>query len=145
MKEFNDEKNFITIYKKLVKNPERFPFVVVKNRGYTFQMPCENVEKPTPVVSQEMNVGASKIRDEIKEYFMQNMIYMKNYYDFLNAKNAKQYLPYGGMSVSPQMQMYPQLNNSVNNNQANAYMNMMALLYLKNAQNQSMCTPTPLV
>jgi len=34
VKEFPDEKNFISIYKKLCKNPEKFPFIQVKNSSF---------------------------------------------------------------------------------------------------------------
>jgi len=156
MKEFNYEKNFITIYKKLINNPEKFPFVIVKNRG-NVPISQENSTDNTNtdlVGQQGEGVNPNTLKDELKGYFVQNMVNMKAYYDILQSKmiaNAimkndlqnRQYQyadmqnrQYPCMPFAP-AQFMPQVVNVVNDQQSE-YMNMMAFLYLKNIQSQQM-------
>jgi len=144
MKEFNDEKNFINIYNKLLNDPGKFPFVVVKNRVIV-QTPHENstdnTNSDSPVQRPEGNV--SKLNDEMQEYF--NMVNMSNYYNLLQSKMLANEI----MKTNLQNRQHPLMSfvspqfmpQSPYSNQGRSYMNMMAFLYLKNLQGQQTGKP----
>jgi len=152
--EFASEKNFISIYKQLVKNPEKFPFINIKsNVNNIFQRTNETSSETN--VSQkevpELNIVASEEdtesdQDKMKKYIAQGML--KGYCDYIAANKTMLSLQnmLGSLYSSRFMNVdanplaglmnYQIVNNMYNNpsNQANVINNLMMMNYMKNAQ-----------
>lgn len=134
--EFKEEKNFITIYKKLVSEPKKFPFIVLKNSiNYSVynqeistsfsSAEANNMEKfnqsinyfnitnqnsPRDLSSHSTNVF--QFMDELKNCFSDNMNQIKDYLDFFKSAYVNQnYVPIDNSSLLSYVQI---LNNCTN-------------------------------
>ncbi len=113
--EFKEEKNFITIYKKLISEPKKFPFIVIKNisnySSYNQEMstslssvsanPFEkfgqsvnyinfnNPSSPKDPSSQQNDVN--KFKHELKSCYSENMHLLKQYLDFFTKSMNQNY------------------------------------------------------
>jgi len=112
--EFKEEKNFITIYKKLISEPKKFPFIVIKNSSnnssYIQELstslssvsanPFEkfsqsvnyfnfnNQSSPKDFSTQQNDVN--NFKDELKNCFAENMHQLKQYLDFFTKSFVSQ-------------------------------------------------------
>ena len=149
MSKFDQEKNFISIYKKLIKNSYKFPFIQIKsnenyfppNRDQTRQsitsLSNNNQDTGKNNNSTNNNENFSKdeqldysnlvnIKQEIKNLYNDNMVYGKNYLD-LQYKSIINNVTARGLGIfSPQNQF---IGNSLNN------LDLANLIGMKNNNN----------
>ena len=70
MSKFSEEKNFISIYKKLINNTQNFPFIVIKSDA-NYILPCNSVN------SQEVSFSKKNDLNNNRKNYHHNNNYLK--------------------------------------------------------------------